>query len=368
MSYRDYLGTVPITAAEDVEIDTQIFRACNDRLVQEGNDLSGYSSAATARDIDDLMTALGYARYNLYGLSYGTRVALTALRDQRDARIRSVVLDSTVPPQSDLVRTGREVEQSFALALADCAADPTCTQTYPNLRQTTFELIDRLNREPITLAPIDPTTGEPFTAIITGDRLVRLAESAFQSASLIPFIPLFVTSTAAGDTSLLTFALSQSASPALYSAGLQNAVLCNEESPLIDQVRAENEHAQVNPLIASAYAIPDANMRSCPHFGLPAPDPIEGEPVESDVPTLIFAGNYDPNTPSALGRLAAETLPNSFYFEFRGFGHVVLFQPAPSGGSSACAMQLMAAFIEDPAHQPDGRCVAAIPPPQFVGS
>jgi pimeloyl-ACP methyl ester carboxylesterase len=85
------------------------------------------------------------------------------------------------------------------------------------------------------------------------------------------------------------------------------------------------------------------------------------------VPALILAGEYDPVTPPAFGSAAAETLPNSHYFEFRGFGHVVLFQQAAPSGPPACAMQVMAAFVDDPAHAPDGSCVDAIPPPRFIG-
>jgi pimeloyl-ACP methyl ester carboxylesterase len=368
MSYRDSLAVLT-TTEQDVGIDTDIFIACRNRLVQKGNDLSGYSSAATAQDLNDLMTALGYDRFNVYGLSYGTRVALTALRDLPAGRIRSAVLDSAVPPQVDSVRTGSPVEKSFDKMLADCAADPACNAAFPNLRQTAFDLIDQLNREPLTLTPTDPVTHEPFPAIISGDRLVRLAESGFQNATLIPFFPLFITTTAAGNPDLLTAALGVVALPALYSPGVQNAVLCNEEIPLDDPARIEQERTQVNPLIAHAYAYPDALTRACPNFGLPAPDPIEGQAVHSDVPTLIFAGDYDPNTPAAFGRLAAQTLANSHYFEFRGFGHVVLFQQqAAPTGPPPCAMQVMAAFLDDPSHAPDGSCVAAIPPPHFVGS
>ncbi|HZR83417.1 MAG TPA: alpha/beta fold hydrolase [Candidatus Binatia bacterium] len=365
--YRDALGILT-TTDEDADIDTTIFIACNDRLVREGNDLAGYSSAATARDIADLMTALGYDRFNLYGLSYGTRVALTALRDLPAARIRSAVLDSVVPPQAPFVKTGSAVEQSFERVLDGCAADPDCNRTYPNLRRATFDLVDRLDREPLTVHPTDPETNEPFPVIINGDRLIRLAESAFQSARLIPFLPIFVTTTAAGDTSLLTVALGAVAAPALYSPGVQNAVLCNEAEPFIDPARAAAEQAMVEPRIAHAFAVPDAWMRACPHFGLPEPDPVEKEPVHSEVPTLVFAGEYDPNTPPAYGRLAAETLPNSHLFQFPGFGHVVLTQQAGSDGEPSCAMQLMAAFVDDPSHAPDGGCVAAMPPVRFVGS
>ena len=137
-------------------------------------------------------------------------------------------------------------------------------------------------------------------------------------------------------------------------------------TPLIDPATVEQERALVNPTIAHAYPFPNVLMRTCPDFGLPAPNPIEAEPVHSDVPTLIFAGEYDTSTPPEWGRLAAETLPHSFYFEFRGFGHVVLSQQAAPTGPPACAMQVMAAFLDDPDHEPDGSCVAALPPPDFV--
>src|SRR5262249_11667097 len=153
-----------------------------------------------------------------------------------------------------------------------CAADAACNRAYPNLRQTTFDLVDRLDREPLTVHPTDPETNETFPVIITGDRLIRLAESAFQSARLIPFLPISVTTTAAGDTSLLTVALGAVAAPALYSPGVQNAVLCNEAEPFIDPARAQAEQATVEPRIAHAFAVPDPWMRSCPHFGLPDPD------------------------------------------------------------------------------------------------
>ena len=207
---------------------------------------------------------------------------MTVLRDQADDRIRSVVLDSVVPLQADLVRTGSAVERSFDKLLADCAADPDCDSAFPNLRQTSFDLIDRLNREP--LMPIDPATQQPFPAIISGDRLVRLAESGFQSASLIP--TTFITTTAAGSPGLLNAALSVVASPELYSPGVQTAVLCNEETAHRHGARAAGagagqsaararlrgagrEHARLSALRAAG---------SRPDRRLPAPSGQEDNP------------------------------------------------------------------------------------------
>ena len=46
-----------------------------------GFDLSQYNSAANALDLQDIRRALGYAQWNVHGHSYGTRLALVAMRD-----------------------------------------------------------------------------------------------------------------------------------------------------------------------------------------------------------------------------------------------------------------------------------------------
>ena len=67
-------------------------QACRDRLLDEGVNLDAYNTAATAADVNDLRLALGYEQVNLLGVSYGTKAALTTLRDFPTV-IRSVVVD-----------------------------------------------------------------------------------------------------------------------------------------------------------------------------------------------------------------------------------------------------------------------------------
>ena len=50
---------------------------CRETLVASGVDLDGYTTAASADDLEDLRKLLGYDQWNLHGLSYCTRVALT---------------------------------------------------------------------------------------------------------------------------------------------------------------------------------------------------------------------------------------------------------------------------------------------------
>jgi pimeloyl-ACP methyl ester carboxylesterase len=48
--------------------------------------------------------ALGYQTYNLYGISYGTKLALETMRVAPDG-IRSVVIDGVAPPWVKLYET-----------------------------------------------------------------------------------------------------------------------------------------------------------------------------------------------------------------------------------------------------------------------
>src|SRR5690606_30365469 len=74
---------------------------CRERLVDEGIDFSNFDSEASAADLRDLRQALGYPQWNLYGLSYGSRLALTAMRADPQG-IRSVVLDAAYPVEANL--------------------------------------------------------------------------------------------------------------------------------------------------------------------------------------------------------------------------------------------------------------------------
>jgi hypothetical protein len=86
---------------------------------------------------------------------------------------------------------------------------------------------------------------------------------------------------------------------------------------------------------------------------------VEDEPVYSDVPVLLLVGAYDPYTPPAWARQAAETLSQAYVFEFPGLGHGPL-------AYSNCARQIAADFWADPTTEPDAGCIAAMQPPDFL--
>jgi pimeloyl-ACP methyl ester carboxylesterase len=111
----------------------QVLRACHDRLVRQGINLDDdYTTIQNAEDVHDLVRALGYQQVNLYGISYGTRLAITVMR-LFPSDVRSAVLDSTSPhrsisiPASRLRLSGPLIPSSRAVPPAPTATSTTRT-------------------------------------------------------------------------------------------------------------------------------------------------------------------------------------------------------------------------------------------------
>jgi pimeloyl-ACP methyl ester carboxylesterase len=345
-----------LSAEDEIALEVEAAIKCRDRLVNEGVNLAAYNSAASAADLNDLRRVLGYREWNLYGISYGTRLALTAMRDYPGG-VRSVILDSTYPP-----RVGTYIEMvpnaahAFDVLFAGCAADPACNAAYPELKTMFYGLLNRMNANPIPITVPRPGTGEPVDLLITGDDMAGGVFSSLYSARMIPFIPLFVHQLAEGNYELLP-PLAEEKLPdgGGEGVGMSYSVLCYEEAPFDD---SEAIKAAIENYPQLRGFLPFRSERSiCEIWGAGKATPVETEPVSSDIPTLILAGEYDPITPPYWGETAAETLSQSFFYEFPGLGHAVT--------NSDCPRSIAAAFLDDPNTAPDASCSARMSNPDF---
>ena len=117
-------------------------------MAATGVDLAAYNTTENAADIADLRVALGIDSWNVYGVSYGSRLALTVLRDHPQG-IRSVVLDSVSPPTVNIVETWWSAPaSSFKAIFAACAAQAACAKAYPNLESDFTATVNRLDKTP----------------------------------------------------------------------------------------------------------------------------------------------------------------------------------------------------------------------------
>jgi pimeloyl-ACP methyl ester carboxylesterase len=183
-------------APEQEEPEEPIFAPCVRELYESEADLSDYNTANNARDVRALMSALGYPEYNIFGISYGTRLALEVLRTAPEG-VRAVIIDGVAPSDMLLYDDffGPHGDAMDAL-FQQCAEQPACAEAYPELRQTFVDLGETLAENPIPAARGMP---EITAAMFYGLVSQRTHFSATWVRDLTAYLPRMITELAAGD-------------------------------------------------------------------------------------------------------------------------------------------------------------------------
>jgi pimeloyl-ACP methyl ester carboxylesterase len=348
-----------LSLAEARALDVQIAAACHDRLAAAGVHFAAYTTAASAADVKDLRLALGYLNWNLYGVGYGARLALSVLRDYPGG-VRSVVLDAALPPQAAWWEaSAANMDRAFSAFFASCARQPACSAAYPNLSVTFAEAADRLNATPVTVQVQVGAAGRLAPELVTGQRLVAGAAQSLTDArlGLIPYLPLVITQLDAGNTSVTEdFAQALVAGANGTRSGAWYSVQCHDEAPLADpaKIQADAESfARYRDVV-----LRDTTLAICPEWGAGQAGAEENQPAHSDVPALLLAGEFDPLEPPAWSQLAASTLSHSHYYLLGSVGH----------GASllGCGQVLTVQFVENPALAPKLVCDLGASAPAYV--
>ncbi len=351
-----------LESGESIALESEATRECYERLKGQGINLSAYNSVESAADLNDLRLALGYDKWNLFGISYGTRLALTAMRDYPEG-IRSVILNSTVPLQADLYA---EMPSTFDRALSvlfdTCADDPAADKAYPQLEKALFDTIDQLNDSPAEFTVIHPLKGKSYDVLMTGDNFFNFIISTLYSTEIIPLVPKVIFDTRDGKYDTLALLVgSNLLNIELRSTGMYYSVQCSEELPFSNPEAlstALENYPEIKDYLEDSLG--EYLFNICDYWTETTPDPVENEPVSSDIPTLILAGEFDPITPPSWGKLVSETLTDSYFFEFAGLGHDVLMS------GERCPLDIALEFLDNPLEEPDRTCVLYTESPDFI--
>ncbi len=352
-----------ISPEEAGQQSMDVLLACRDRLAAEGVNLAAYNSAASAADLDDLRMALGYDEWNVWGVSYGTRLAQTLMRDYPEG-VRSVILDSAYPLEVNLLTdTPQNVARAFAVFFAGCAADPACAEAYPDLETLFYDTVAQLNEEKIVLPVSNLFTRDSYNAYFRGDDLIGILFQSLYATEIIPELPKLIADVNAGEYDTLALLLSSFLSNSdFFSAGMQFSVQCYEENSFAtaEEITAVlAAHPELEPVFRDSPNLGPNALLLCDQWGAGTAVPLENEPVTSDIPTLILAGEYDPITPPAWGEQVQANLSNAYFYAFPGTGHGVSL-------SGACAISIIQSFLAEPTAVPDTTCLAKLGGPAFV--
>ncbi len=298
-------------------------------------DPAQYTTSAVVADVDAVRVALGYDRINLWGGSYGTRIALEYLR-RYPQHVRSVVLDGAAPPAMRIsLDPWPSREAALDRVFAACAASPACGQAYPALDATLAHIHADLDTgHTITVA--DPRTGAGRALKPSFDMLIAALQGLLYAPELGSLIPPLLARAAAGDYAPLAAAsmllgddVARTINLALYFA-----VICAEDAPRITAAETD----RMLPTLR-APALMRRELAACAGWPRPPMPPDLYASVASDKPVLILSGGLDPVTPPAAGEEVARTLTRSRHIVAAGYGHIV--------SPHACAPRLIEKFIDE---------------------
>lgn len=341
---------------EKESLQAQAALRCQTRLVAEGIDLSAYTTKASAEDIEDLRKVLGINQWNLYTVSYSTKIAQVLLRDH-PASIKSAVLDSPLPLWANYDETSLQfLVEKMNLLFAACAADSACNTAYPNLKSRFEKFLLQANGSPVWVDIKSPVDSTPVKVAITGTQVIAFLDlgNTYNLKALPKLIDQLCNN---NYTALKPFIYRLFASDD-RSMGMRLSVWCAEEYPF-EQPVISGRTAKT-PLPYRAVRSAAVPLHLCRLWKVTPAEAKENRPFRTDVPVLLVNGALDPDTPAAWGAAMAKQFTNSFHFVFKGMSHT-----PTQYWDNGCAMQLAQSFFDHPLQRPAVQCFTELKPLAF---
>lgn len=316
------------TPTEAVQV--QLAKDC---LATLDADVSQYTTTVAAGDIEALRQALGAPRLNLYGGSYGTRMAQEYAR-QHPGAVRSIILDGVVPPSLVL---GSEhainLEAALKQILGQCADQAACAQAFGDPYRTLHALLDQARDAPAMVAMRDPAShaardvrlDEPTVALIA-----RLFAYAPETAALLPLL-MDEASKGRPQSLLAQAALVFDSLTSQINHGMQLSVVCAEDAPRM-QARPEDGELVLGDSLVSV------TLNQCSVWPKGPVSKDFHQPLATDIPTLLLSGEFDPVTPPRYAEQVLATLGKARHLVGKGQGHILL--------TRGCTPRLAAEFVD----------------------
>lgn len=335
----DCPGVQLTDAGPPSDADADQLKACLTGFADQGVDFRWYNVAAVAADVRDLAHVLNLPRIDLYGGSYGPRVEAAVITHAPEI-VRAAVMDSPWPPEGNwAVGTPEQVSSAVKIILAKCQAQPACATRHPNL-QARFEANARQ-----WLA--GPQTGRDGVVLTVDDLSAFLMDTTY-SRTGVRRLPADLEKIIAGDLSPVA---DIAAGRTYYYEGQHMAYICREELPFESAERVA-AGAAGDPVAEVLVPSLSRLFSVCGAINSGAADPIENQPVTTDIPTLFVAAEIDPGCPPPLTEAAARGYANS---------QVVIVTNATHGviNASPCTQRMARDFLRDPSRPVDRTCLPA---------
>lgn len=326
-------------------------RDCAEGLRRQGIDLAAYNTEESADDLNDLRQALGAEKISLWGISYGTHLALATLKRHGPHVHRAILAGLEGPDQTE--KPPRQQQELLEAISALVKKDPEVGPAVPDLLGLMRTVLARLEKEPVTVDVADPKTGQTIPMKLSKFDLQLATANLVVGPDSFAVLPDLYSRLAAGDWLALAYPVVPQRAAGRQSA-MTFAMDCASGATAARRKRIADEAKTtllgdvINfpfPAICAFWNVPDLG------------DGFRANPV-SDVPVLFISGTLDGRTPPENTVELLRGFKNGVHLVIEGAGH-----SDPLFLSSPKILQSMQAFMRS---QPLPVTRIELPPPDFL--
>ncbi|HEY6325007.1 MAG TPA: alpha/beta hydrolase [Candidatus Cybelea sp.] len=342
---------------------------CRRELATLTSDLGAYNSLESADDIEALRSALHIAKWNVYGISYGTDLALTYMK-LHPGGIRSAAIDGVFPPPlAGGVASWQSAGEGINAVFKACSQQTACRKRYGDVGATWRRLVLQYEAAPKTVNVEVPGHSGKVQVKLSGGMLLQWTVSP--GTHIAAKVPAFIYALAHGDPAPIasTWAAPKldSAGIGVLSNGLFNGVACGEWVPYETEASVVEVGRRTFPTFPLSILKNAPNLpfmrENCRVWSVPRVASVVRSVTKSSIPTLVINAQYDAQTAASFGAYVARTLSNSVVVTVPNVAHVAF--GSPSSDANNCAYAIARSFF-DRLRKVDKSCVARVPATKFV--
>ncbi|MBX7171922.1 MAG: alpha/beta hydrolase [Pyrinomonadaceae bacterium] len=289
-------------------------KLCAKYWTEQRVDLTGYNTNENADDIEDLRKAIGAAKINLLGISYGTHLGLTVLKRHGENIEKAILagvegLDDTYKLPSNIQSQLKVIEQEFK-------TDTELGAKIPDLLALMKKVFDRVEKNPETVEFTDSQSQKKVKVTIGKFDLQLLTAIGMGDTNFISNLPaLFY----AMDKGNFSFIAPQVAGFRKRGIGSAMAFMMDCASGISKDRFGRIEREKENTLLGAIIDFPFPKI--CEAWNQTDLGEKFRSPLKSNVPTLFISGTLDGRTPVSNAEIVRKGFSKSQHLIIERAGH-----------------------------------------------
>lgn len=254
-------------------------------------DILGYNIEAHAKDVDELVDALGIEHYSIFGFSFGTSIGMAIMKQYEDRIANAILVGADGIEQS--FNYPSFFDQQFDKIAEMLRQDTTISKTIPDLNALLDRVMQKLTTTPVEVSVRHPLNKKSMSVKVGPFGLALILRLDIDDIHDIPIIPRLLYSIDQGDYSILAWFIQKRIKFAIglpgqgINQGIASGVSTEREQRIFQEAAASVFGNVVNfPFSAALDAWPETTLSF-----------DTTNPLISNVRTLFITGDLDCRTP-----------------------------------------------------------------------